>query len=193
MDPHLLARLAERQATDQWLPPGEASPSQSARLVRVLDLLDALDADLLDLVCLHGWSQSRAGKLLGISQPSVSYRMRRALEQARYYAGLPAYDEQALKGALAAPHWRAEQRAYLAAVASSGSVRGAARLLGLVDEPAVLRRRLRWLCSGAPGRTLPEDALARYRYVWRRERAHLPIRREYRRGAGAAGIRRVVD
>jgi predicted DNA-binding protein (UPF0251 family) len=175
VDPFILAQLGERQATDEWLPEGEATQEQHERIADLLDHLDELDAQVVDLCLLRGCSQVQSAQIMGVSQATVWARLKTALGRLRYWASLPPCDLRRLRKWLSEPPWGAAQRDFLLATAEEGSIVQASRVLGLSAEPWQLRRRLQWMLY----LPLPTDALARFRYVLDKEPRHISRNRDY--------------
>ena len=107
-DTHVITAMAEgRSAQEMWGSAPELPPHDPERLKRILDMLPSRHADIWELTS-QGVSQSSIARLFGVSQPNISFVMRRIRAAIKLLLSLPEIDEAGIERDLS-PYLTPEQ------------------------------------------------------------------------------------
>jgi len=63
----------------------------------LLDILPSIERDIFMMYYLWGFSQSEISSFLGLSQPTICYRLQKGLERLKFRCHLPIFQDEELK------------------------------------------------------------------------------------------------
>jgi len=78
----------------------EEAVIQMERVRGILDMLPACEADFIDLYFFRQRKQTDIAEIFGVSQPTVCYRLQRAIARASYLLSLPAVEDGEIRDAM---------------------------------------------------------------------------------------------
>lgn len=97
-------RLTEEQTLGQYAPLYQMPPAESheqiAHIQKLLDHLPRREADFFSLYYFRGVNQTSISEIFGVSQPTVCYRLQRAILRLRFLLRRPAFSEAEIRAAL---------------------------------------------------------------------------------------------
>ena len=77
--------------------PDEDDLKLIARIRNILEVLPPVEADFVDLYFFRHSKQTDIAAIFGVSQPTVCYRLHRAIKRIKYYLQIPHIDEAELR------------------------------------------------------------------------------------------------
>lgn len=86
--------------------PDEPSPETRLQIRDYLDQIPVVEADCVDLYFLRGFTQTRIARILGLTQPTVCYRIHRGMERIRWLASVRDIDTGEWRATMAACGFR---------------------------------------------------------------------------------------
>jgi len=102
VDPHILASRYSNEESFGTLDtpteePDEISLAQSSEIKKVLHMLPAREADFVELYFFKHLKQTDIAILYRVSQPTVCYRLQRAVERIKYLIAIPHLSQEKIK------------------------------------------------------------------------------------------------
>lgn len=102
VDPHVLASRYSNEDSFSTLDtpaeePDEISLAQATEIKKVLHLLPAREADFVELYYFKHLKQTDIAILYRVSQPTVCYRLQRAVERIKYLIAIPHLTQNKIK------------------------------------------------------------------------------------------------
>ena len=102
VDPHILASRYSNEDSFGTLDtpteePDELSLAQSSEIKKVLHMLPAREADFVELYFFKHLKQTDIAILYRVSQPTVCYRLQRAVERIKYLIAIPHLSQEKIK------------------------------------------------------------------------------------------------
>jgi predicted DNA-binding protein (UPF0251 family) len=80
--------------------PDEGDLQVLERVRKILDRLPVIEADFIDLYFFRHLRQTDIAAIFGVSQPTVCYRLQRAIQRIKYLLEVPKVDEETLRSDL---------------------------------------------------------------------------------------------
>lgn len=99
-----VSRISEEELMSRFVSifdtPGEDDEVQLSKVMSVLDSIPAIEADFVRLYFFDHVKQTDIATIFGVSQPTVCYRLQRAIDRIRYLLEIPSLDKDSLRESL---------------------------------------------------------------------------------------------
>jgi predicted DNA-binding protein (UPF0251 family) len=104
MDTNTFANISEDDILSSFgsifTDPDEDDVRMIEKVRSILDILPPIEADFVDLYFFRHVKQTDIAAIFGVSQPTVCYRLNRAIQRIKYYLMIPRLDLNDLRSTL---------------------------------------------------------------------------------------------